>query len=243
MTTAYFDTTPLDDQYDSTVSTLFQNAFNAWNKSVGGGWSISGVDGFGGTFTIDNGAFPAKGAGAFQRSPATGGGAIIKIGVSGTLPTLGAGESLVWIQGLYTDYTLVRNGKIVAPYYELDTDIGLGMSCTQNQALACAPAYPYQHADHHFFDQPSFSYQFPDMQQAFFDANAYLAVVNSNNKTVELLDGVSYGFQNYVSPEPGTFLLLGSGMLAAIFIFRQKRGVSQRSFGLGRSCSGDRGGG
>jgi len=34
-------------------------------------------------------------------------------------------------------------------------------------------------------------------------------------------DGISYGFQNYVSPEPGTFLLLGGGF--GILLFRRRR--------------------
>jgi hypothetical protein len=75
-----------------------------------------------------------------------------------------------------------------------------------------------------FYDQPKAFYQTPGTTQAFFNADAYLAVENTNTDTVELLDGFSYGFQNSVSPEPGSFVLLGTGLLGLAGLVRRKIG-------------------
>ena len=76
-----------------------------------------------------------------------------------------------------------------------------------------------------FYDQPKDYYMPPGTTQAFFDADAYLAVedfTDPDAPTLTVYDGISYGFQNYVSPEPGTFLLLGGGF-AALLALRRRR--------------------
>jgi hypothetical protein len=56
--------------------------------------------------------------------------------------------------------------------------------------------------------------------QASFDANAYLAVedyTKVNAPVLTVYDGISYSFQNYASPEPGSFLPLGGGFPFLLF--------------------------
>jgi len=147
------------------------------------------------------------------------GGLEISISVANvTLPTLGAGDQLVWAQGLFDNY--LGNGTIVAPFFEMDIITGGCNPAGPNPY--CPPAYPFQYPDNHFYDQPAARYQPPGTIQAFFDANAYLAIENNGTKTLTVYDGVSYGFQNFVSPEPGVWFLSGTGLLVVIVIRRRR---------------------
>lgn len=214
-TLAYFDSPSLDDQHDNTISPLFQTAWDAWDASGGGqGWTLADdVTDPGGTFTVTT-------ATAQQFSGVTLGGLTINITISGLdLPTPGADQSIVWVQGLLLNYT-PGPGTIVAPYYAMDTATLSGLTC--GGTVFCPPAYPYQYADDHFYDQPKDYYQTPGSTQAFFDANAYIALRDTATDTLTLYDGVSYGFQNYVSPEPASLLLLVSGLLG-VAVSRRRR--------------------
>jgi hypothetical protein len=53
-------------------------------------------------------------------------------------------------------------------------------------------------------------------------ANAYFSVANYSTRSLTVYDGVSYGFQNFVTPEPGAWVLFVSGF-GAILIGRWKR--------------------
>jgi len=108
--------------------------------------------------------------------------------------------------------------------YTMDTSTLSNLTCGGATGRVCPPAYPYQYPDNSFYDQPKDYYMPPGTTQAFFDANAYLAVEDFTNAKAPVLtvyDGISYGFQNYVSPEPCTFLLLGGGF--GILLFRRRR--------------------
>ena len=121
------------------------------------------------------------------------GGPEINIDVTGvSLPTLGAGDQLVWTQGLFDNY--LGNGTVVTPFYEMDI-LTAGRSPAGPNPYG-PPAYPFQYHDNKFYDQPKARYQAPGSTQAFFDANAYLAVENNGAKTLRVYDGVFYGFQN-----------------------------------------------
>jgi hypothetical protein len=50
---------------------------------------------------------------------------------------------------------------------------------------------------------------------------ALLATIDTVNHSVTTYGGVSYGFDNSVAPEPGTWVLLLAGV-AAIFIGRRR---------------------
>jgi hypothetical protein len=52
-TSAYFNATSLDTENDGNVTLLFQDAFNAWNTSVGDTWTlVDNVAPGGGTYNI-----------------------------------------------------------------------------------------------------------------------------------------------------------------------------------------------
>ncbi|MGD0496821.1 MAG: PEP-CTERM sorting domain-containing protein [Bryobacteraceae bacterium] len=214
MTTAYFDASSLDAQVDGGVVDLFQQAFNTWNASGGGqGWTLVKAPDVGTTFTVDT-------ATAQQFAGVTLGGLTIHVAVGGTLPTAGANEQLVWSQGLYINYTVGPQAPAVPGYYAMDTSTLSNLDCSQAN-IFCPPAYPYQYNDDSFYDQPKAFYNPPRTTQDFFNGDAYLSVENTATKTLTIYDGVSYGFQNYVSPEPGAWLLFGSGIVALLLIRRR----------------------
>jgi len=219
-TSAYFDAGSLIAQNGDEVSSLFQQAWDTWNAANGNDWTLEPTvdDTLGGTFDIN----PAA---AGQFGGVTLGGLTINIALNGvTLPVLGPDEQLVWVQGLYINYAPGPNAPTVTPYYAMDTSTLSNLTCGGN--IFCPPAYPYQYNDNSFYDQPKAFYQPPGQTQAFFDANAYFAVENYDEDTIQLYDGVSYGFQNYVSPEPGTYLLFGTGLLGLFVLAQRKRAES-----------------
>jgi hypothetical protein len=219
-TIAYFDPLALSDQNDGGVSSLFQTAFDAWNGSGGGqGWTDSMGTDLGGSFNVTIAKAEQFDAGNnVVNNNVVKGGLEIQIFLNNvTLPTLGVGDQLVWVQGLLDNYT--GAGGIMPNTYEMDIT-----SAACNPAGPkpwCPPAYPFQYPDNSFYDQPKATYQPPGTTQAFFDANAYLAVENNTAKTLKLYDGISYGFQNYVSPEPGTWILVASG-LGIVLLYRRR---------------------
>ncbi len=221
LTTAYFNAGTLFDNDDVNISSLFVNAFDAWNNSGGGqGWTLNN----GGALTNKpNGGYLMDTAQALQfaagpvvaNANVVSGGEEIHISTAGVnLPALGANDQLVWVQGLYDNYLL--NGSIVTPFYEMDIASGACGGTT-----FCPPAYPFQYNDDSFYDRPRASYQAPGTTQAFFDANAYLAVENTTTKTLTVYDGISYGFQNFVSPEPGTWMLF-CGAIPVLAVVRRR---------------------
>jgi hypothetical protein len=224
-TTAYFNPTSLDAQNGTDVAVLFQDAFNAWNATQDDTWSLDLTTADpGGTFNITGNPITNPAA-AGQFGGVTLGGLTIEANLSGlTLPTLTDGEQLVWMQGLFINYAPGPNAPTVAPYYTMDTSTLSNLVC--GGTVFCPPAYPFQYVNNMFYDQPKAFYQTPGTTQAFFDADAYLAVENTSNDTVELLDGFSYGFQNSVSPEPGSFVLLGTGLLGLAGLMWRKIGLS-----------------
>lgn len=219
-TTAYFDTMTLSDQNDTMLSALFQSAFTAWNATGGGqGWTLNFGGDLAGTYSVTTAQALQFGAGgAVANANVALGGLEIEVGVGGiTLPTPGMGEDIVWIQGLYDNYLL--DGSIVTSFYEMDVSTD---PCGGVTGITCPPAYPFQYGDNKFYDRPRASYV-AGSTQAFFDANAFLAVRNTATSTITVYDGISYGFQNYVSPEPGTWILLCSGLGLVLVRARRRR--------------------
>jgi hypothetical protein len=205
-TLAYFDAQALNAA-NGGIANLFRTAWNSWNASGGGqGWSLSDGGGLTGTINVTT-------AKAQQFNSVTLGGLTIQISVAGiTLPTPGPGQQLVWVQGLDLNYT-PGPGTILKSYYTMDTSTLSNLDCSK-PTIFCPPAYPYQYANNMFYDQPKDFYFAPPGPQAFFDADAYLAIEDPRKKTLAVYDGVSYGFQNYVTPtpEPGTMVMFGSGI-------------------------------
>jgi hypothetical protein len=234
MTTAYFNTTSLDgSNQEGNIDSLFQSAWDAGNNA---GYTLSiATDArnnqVAGNFNVTTAAaeqfvYGVNGP-VIANANVLAGGAEINIDASNvvaSLPALNPGDVIVWVQGLEINYT-VPAGTIVAPYYAMDTSTLSGLACGGN--TFCPPAYPYQYNDNSFYDQPLDAYMPPGTTQAFFNADAYLAIMNRTNQTVTLYDGVSYGWQNYVSPEPGAWFLAAGG-LSLLFIIQRKRVVSSK---------------
>lgn len=224
-TTASFNAQTLNDLNDSqNINSMFVTAFNTWNatNAPASTWTLAFGGDLAGDLTVDIAtALQFDGSGTPVANNPISGGLEIQIKVGGvTLPTLGTNDQLVWAQGLFDNYLL--NGNIVTPFYEMDV---AGATCNTNGTNPwCAPAYPYTYGDNKFYDRPRASYKLPGGTQAFFDANVYLSVINYDTRTLTVYDGVEYGFQNYVSPEPGTWVIAGTGF-AALLIVRRRRGL------------------
>jgi hypothetical protein len=223
----------LDDANDNTISSLFEMAWNsANNKNNTGGYTLeSGVSdlGNGASFNVTASSALQFGAGSpppVANSNVVYGGAVMTIAISGTLPTLGADQQYVWLQGLEVDYQ--TNGSVGAPYYVMDTATLSSFTCPTNvfPVTVCPPLYPFQNSGNAgfgaFYDQPFIGYQPPGSTQGWFEANTYLAVEDTEDDSITLLDGVSWGFDNYVSPEPGSWMLIAGG-IGAVTVFRRRR--------------------
>lgn len=192
------------------LAPIFNRAFQLWNSQNANLWTLdTPIGSLGESFNL---SFDVKNNGSV-------GGAYIDVQVVNS-PTLGADQSLVWVQGLFLNYT-VSNSLLVNPYYILDVTPSCG------GGVSCAPAYPIQYPDFHFFDGPQASFQ-PGGSQAFFDANAYLAIedtTDSKHPQLIPLDGVSYGFYNFI-PEPATLPIFGAALMIFGMVRLRKRGRS-----------------
>jgi hypothetical protein len=231
-TIAYFDSESTYSQgnYSNLVGS-FQNEFSSntsWNSA---GWKL---DDDGAAFNSLTNGFNVTVATAQQFSGVTLGGLTITIQVTGTLPKLDPGYQYAWLQGLYDNYTL-NPFSIVTPFYEMDVNssgcvtAGTGLGGSRSGDVMCPPAYPYQDqvGNNSFYDQPKASYVVPPTTaQAFFDATAMFGEIDYAAKDVKLYDGVTYGFQNYVSPEPASWLLCSVGVVAIAIV---RRGYLRRT--------------
>ncbi len=220
-TTAYFnigESLYSQGNYNNLVGNNFQTEFDAWNNSGGGqGWTLEDA---GGAWNSLTNGFNLTVAEAQQFAGVTLGGLTITIQVTGSLPALDPGYQYMWTQGLYDNYTTGIGGGIVAPFYEMDvasgacSTTGSGAGGNRSGDTMCPPAYPFQDQDgvNSFYDQPKAAYVAPPGPQAFFDATTFFGEVNYTTKDMKLYDGLTYGFQNYVSPEPGAWILALTGL-------------------------------
>jgi len=222
-TTAHFDLKSLATGTGGDISPLFLAAFNAWNSS--GDWTLQSGGSLSGFFNIT--------ASAQQFNFRQLGGVTIVTSIDGitSLPALTGTQQLVWVQGLYENYS-PTDGSILTPFYAMDI-MAPGAACGDSGPYPptpyCGPAYPFQFADGHFGDQPKAFYDLGS-SQAFFQANAYLAVEDAAVRTLTVYDGISYGFSNNVSatvpaeaPEPSAAWLLGCSLLAIPWYRRHSR--------------------
>ena len=167
----------------------------------------------------------------------------IRVTVTGNLaagdPTA---NQLVWIQGLEINY---RPGLAGNNSYNTGTDFNTLDDATFNHFTAgctaipaspnnatpsnvpaspaggnyCDPIYPFQNQNLSFFDAP-----LGPWPNGSFRGIALLATINTVSNTITTYGGVSYGFDNSVAPEPGTWLLLGSSV-ALVLVSRRKTHV------------------
>jgi hypothetical protein len=202
----------------------FLDSFNAWtNTAAGAGWTL--VDG--GQLDLD------YHISQFETFAApSSGGVNITIDIARqdgyTGPAL---NTLVWTQALAINYLVTDAAGVnhSPPVFSLDTfafnlggsAIPAGATCDNNGAGGkpyCDPAYPFQYADQHFFDGPTGVYPADS-----FRGIALLSSIDRATSTLTVYDtGVNYGFDLWVSPEPGTLFLIPAG-LGAIFLLRKRR--------------------
>lgn len=131
-------------------------------------------------------------------------------------------DELYWVQALLINYTPGSNdpnmNQNVMDEYQFNINTVPGGGCRQPGAAAppnsyCGPVYPYQYGDRHFSDRPTGIYPIDS-----FRGIALLSTVNTTTRTLTWYEGgVNYGFDLFVVPEPGTWLLTGSALAFAFW--------------------------
>ncbi len=198
----------------------------AFANTLGAGWSLTqGPTALAGiTLTVTS-----FGAGSYSNVGGIGStNPNITVTVGGTLnnpgdPALG---QLAWIQGLEIDYQPGLPGN---SSYNTGTDYNVLDDATFNNLTAgctavpaslnattpsnvpaspqngkyCDPIYPFQYTSRMFYDAP-----LAPWPNGSFRGIAMLATIDTVSKTVNVYGGVTYGFDNPVAPEPGTWMLL-----------------------------------
>ncbi len=141
-------------------------------------------------------------------------------------------DQLVWIQGLEINYkpgSSAANFSTATNYNTLDdatfnsfsgcSPIPSGSPASVPPSGSngyCDPIYPFQYGNLQFYDAP-----LGPWPNGSFRGIALLATIDTVNHSVTTYGGVSYGFDNSVAPEPGTWVMLLAGV-AAIFVGRRR---------------------
>ena len=187
---AYLQTAPIN-----ALNHGFDASFDAWNTKFGNSqWSIT------------NGGFlDAEIDVSIFRAQITDGNSQGGVEIKMLFNYAGADKGdFYWAQGTFSNYVPFQGQ--VTPFFDMDV---MADGCDNSDlAKQCPPLYPYQYGDRHFYDFPEGS--FPS---DFFNGYAYPVKIDRTNHTLTVYQGVAYGFQLYVTPEPGTLLMLGSGVL------------------------------
>lgn len=195
-TTAYFEAMGLSQEWQNNpggIAPVFNVGFDAWNtkdnKSTNAagtnqGWTLAKAADPGGTLTVSIAkAEQFNAANNIVVSPVAKGGVEIQIAPNAALlatlnaavTALGGDAKITWVQGLYDNYTTA--GTTVTPFYEMDTTSATNPSYTDS--------YGPQPAGSGFYDQPKPRYQPFGTSQAFFYADAYIAIESVTNKTLD----------------------------------------------------------
>jgi hypothetical protein len=160
-----------------------------------------------------------------------------------TDPTL---NQLVWLQGLIISYRPPNGATTLPPFNTMDTfsfnqfaggcDAVPGPPNANNNTTPsnvgasvngyCDPLYPLQNAAKQFIDTPKGGYALDS-----FRGIALLSTITTKTngagavteRDVTVYGGVSYGFDVFVTPEPGTFGLILGGVLLAGVVKRKLR--------------------
>lgn len=227
---------------DPTTQT-FKSAFNTWNAANGNLWTLVN----GGALDV---TYKVTKADAFADQ--SNGGYEINVALENYVQAVGGPtlNQLIWSQGLYINYDVAANASLNPPKNLLDTysfSAGSGgefnnpcealptpgpsntnpsnIGATPANKAYCDPIYPFQYADKHFYDKPTGIYPSDSfrgialLSTVTFETNAGGAITK---RTLTVYDGVSYGYDLFVVPEPQTFILVGAGF--ALFALRRRIG-------------------
>jgi hypothetical protein len=202
----------------------FATAFSVWAATQTTKWTLVTGSDLNLTLTVD--PFRTKAytnVGGLNPNPG------ITITVSNYTPGVGdpALNQLVWSQGLAINF---RPGGGNAAYntstvYNTMDDYSFNQftgGCTAPPANSngaagttyCDPIYPFQDGNVSFSDSPLAPYP-----NGSFRGVAMLSSVSygaNNTATLTVYDGVSYGFDTFVTPEPGGLTLLIVGLIALL---------------------------
>ena len=194
------------------ISADFTAAFNSWNADMGarggaGGWTIVNAGGLNGTFKVNDYTPTLVGA--------TGDLSFNMSYTAGLGDPSATAANTVWAQSIRTTDKLA--GSLAGNPY-LDNPAGLGGG-TYNP-----PAYPFQYADGHFYDDPSRTGN--PTRKVQWIGDLYLCTINYGTKTLNVYDGVEWGFEinpkPAATPEPGSMAALGLGIVG-LAVRRRKR--------------------
>ncbi|HVZ15531.1 MAG TPA: hypothetical protein VG897_00300 [Terriglobales bacterium] len=244
-TTAFFGSSSLADLNLGGIAPLFMQAFDNWNGTPsnpgqgGGGWTLNYSDELSGFFDI---TASVDYVGNHSIGNASAGEVHMSVDVSRVnFPTLGPDELFVWVQAIYYNFGAgtILNLDVDNPGCNSYNPANPEYPCDTNTTATNSSASGLS-----FFDLPHGQFGNPDAPPLFFDANTYLAVENTVNSTLTVLDGFCYGFQNNVSvtnsplppltpaanvcsaesattsssPEPDVGMLCAAGLIAILAI-------------------------
>ncbi|HEY4085516.1 MAG TPA: PEP-CTERM sorting domain-containing protein [Bryobacteraceae bacterium] len=206
---------------------------SAFSNALGSGWTLNQGDMSvmaGITMTVtqfSTGSYSA--IGGIGQGPAHD----ITVQLSGT-NTLSQSlvNQLVWIQGLEINYKPgpAPGGFSTQTTYNTLDDATFnsfsGCTAVPNGSPAnvpasgsngyCDPIYPFQYSNLQFYDAPMGPWP-----NGSFRGIALLATIDTVNHSVTTYGGVSYGFDDSVAPEPGTWVLMLAGV-GILFLGRRR---------------------
>lgn len=208
----------------------FASAYDSWLLGQSGsGWTTLESGTITGSLTLDVDIFNAlacPGVGGLDNACQGGTNQGIDVEIQNYVPGPGdpAESQFFWVQALLINYQPPSTSTSTV-YETMDTaafnsiagcqnlpNPGDGSTPNVGAGTYCGPAYPFQYAEQDFSDGPMGPY--PD---ASFRGIALLATETSgpnNVNTLTVYGGVDYGFDVYVTPEPGTWIMVMAGFMA-----------------------------
>jgi hypothetical protein len=201
----------------------FTDSFNAFaGTAAGAGWTLNTGAALDLTYSVST----------FRTfATSSNGGVEIQVDISLPVGSTVDISTLFWSQALAVNYKVqdaagVNHSPPVLAMDSFSFNLGgsaipPGSTCSDTGAggkAYCDPLYPFQYGDRHFYDKPTGLYPIDS-----FRGIAMLSSVDFTNKVLTVYPtGVSYGFDLWVVPEPGTYVMISAG-LAAIIVLRKRR--------------------